>query len=89
MSYYRLVAIISAKTRVPLADGWELWIVNNGPNSEVILSFSEGTDKPVRERITIHLSQRKAVQVARALAGVTFLPPPTMSDDDDEPTDPG
>ena len=83
--------MLSSKTKVPLSDGWELWIINNGPHSEVVLSFTEGTNKPVRERITIHLTQRKAVQIARALAGISFVPPPLSyaDEDDDEDTAPG
>lgn len=62
---------------VPLDDGWCLHVVNSGPNAEVILSFNEGSGT-VRERITVHLTQRKAMQIARALAGVTLgsLPEP-------------
>ena len=85
------MAIISSKTKVPLTDGWDLWIINNGPHAEVVLSFTEGTDKPVRERITIHLTQSKAVQIARALAGITFVPPPRSASDvdEEEDTEPG
>ena len=80
------MAITEHKTRVPIGDGWDLWIINRGPQSEVVLSFTDGAEGPVRERITIHLSQSKAVQVARALAGITFVPP--IEDAEDEPTDP-
>lgn len=81
------MAIIVSKTKVPLDDGWELWIITSGPRSEVVLSFTEGTNGPVRERITIHLTQAKAVQIARALAGLTWIPP--RDPDEDEDTNPG
>lgn len=83
------MATLTTKTKVQLADGWELWIINSGPTSEVVLSFTEGTDGPVRERITIHVSQAKAVKIARALAAITFLPPARDPDTDEEDTEPG
>lgn len=83
------MAIIQSKTKIPLEDGWELWIVNSGPNAEVVLSFTEGVNKPVRERITVHLTQRKAMQIARALAGVVSATLPSYLEEEDEDTKPG
>lgn len=83
------MAIITSKTCVKIDDTWELWIVNSGPHAEVVLSFTEGTDQPVRERITIHLSQAKACKIARALAGLTYVPPSGWDEENDEDTNPG
>lgn len=65
------MVVVTSKILIPLDGEWSLHVVNSGPNSEVILSFNEGAGT-VRERITIHLTQRKAMQIARALAGVTL-----------------
>lgn len=68
--------VITTKVKIPLDDGWCLHVINAGPKSEIILSFNEGGDGPVRERISVHLSHSKAIQVSRALAGVTLMGSP-------------
>lgn len=65
--------IIVTTLRIPLADGWELHVVNSGPHAEVLLAFNSGEDCPVRERLTVHLTQHQSVQLARALAGITSM----------------
>lgn len=84
------MAILTTKLKIPLADGWALHIVNEGPRAAVLLAFNEGGDGPVRERITVHLTHHQAVQLARALAGVTpqMGPVSSFEDDCDEDTVP-
>jgi len=67
------MAVVTTKIKIPLDDGWCLHVINMGANAEVILSFNEGGEGPVRERISVHLSQHKAIQLSRALAGVTLM----------------
>lgn len=67
------MATLTTKIKIPLDDGWALHVINMGPNAEVILSFNEGGEGPVRERISVHLSPGKAMQLSRALAGVTLM----------------
>lgn len=63
-----MVAIIS-RTKIPLDDKWDLWVVSEGPNKPVILSVvSHGT---VEERLAIHLQPNQATRTAMALASVT------------------
>lgn len=84
------MVVLATKLKIPLDDGWELYVVNQGPRAQVILSFNENSSGPVRERISVHLDHSKAIQLARALAGVTnqsgpYTPPPQ---DDEEDTIP-
>lgn len=82
--------IVYTTLKIPLADGWTLNVVNSGPKSEVLLAFNADDDGPVRERITVHLTQGQAMQLARALAGVTpqMGERATFIDDEDEDTVP-
>jgi hypothetical protein len=65
------VAIITSKTRIPLDDRWDLYVVNKGPNQTVILSIVELGTGPVTERIAINLRPDQATRIAMALASVT------------------
>lgn len=90
MLYSALVAIIVSKTKISLDETWDLWIITSGPRSEVVISLTEGVQRPVRERITIHLSNAKAIRIARALAQLTYVGPDIVEDEDDmEDTKPG
>ena len=76
--------VLATKLRIPLDDGWALHVVNSGPRAQVILSFNEDEGKSVRERISVHLSHRQAIQLARALAGVTNQSGPSFDTSDEE-----
>ena len=84
--------LLATKLKIPLDDGWDLWVINRGRHEPVILSFAEHGESPVKERIAAHLSHSKAIQLARALAGVTNQSGPTkphrdFSDFDDSEED--
>lgn len=60
---------ITTKTRIPLDDDWDLYVVNQGANQPAILSVvSHGA---VEERFAIHLQPAQSLRVAMALANVT------------------
>jgi hypothetical protein len=60
---------IASKTRIPLDDDWDMYVVSKGPNQPVILSVvSHGA---VEERFSIHLKPAQATRAAMALASVT------------------
>ena len=64
------MGILSHTFKIPLDERWTLYVTYKGPNAKVILAV--GDDKgAVKERITAHLTPHQALQLARALAGIS------------------
>lgn len=67
------MAIVSSSLKIDLGDGKALYVVREDRSPEVIMSLVEQDQETVKKRTTITLQIGQAMQLARALAGLTTI----------------
>jgi hypothetical protein len=82
------VATFRTTRRIKISEGKEIWVVREDRNDTVLMSVVENGAQALRRRLTMELPLHKAIELARALSGITLMEGIADDFEEDEPTNP-